>query len=168
MDDQSQEHLQLDYNSARGLSPKRAAFFHRGRSQAVADGVVFFPTQGNCTAFLCGDRVLLVDTTPQWYVQRTLEDLRANYSEAPVDTIVYTHGHIDHVTGAEAIRAEAAAQGHARPRIIGHRDVAQRFDRYQLMHEQNNFINRVQFNLPEHVRAFSTLPSTYPHTTYNQ
>ena len=163
----AEQQPQLDYSAAKDLPLEQAAFFYRGPSRAVTDGVVFFPTQGNCTAFVCADRVFLVDTTPQWYVQRTLEDLRANYSEAPVDTIVYTHGHIDHVTGAEAVRAEAAAQGHARPRIIGHRDVAQRFDRYKLLHEQNNFINRVQFNLPEHVRAFSTVPWTYPDTVYN-
>ena len=35
------------------------------------------------------------------------------------------------------------------------------------MHEQNNFINKVQFNLPEDVRAFSTVPWTYPDTVFD-
>ncbi|MDP3766482.1 MAG: alkyl sulfatase dimerization domain-containing protein [Dehalococcoidia bacterium] len=160
------ERTPLNYDTARGMGQERAAFFYRGPSQTVAEGVVFFPTQGNATAFLCENRIFMVDTTPQWYAGRTLDDLRKNHSDAPVEAVVYTHGHIDHVTGAETVIADAAGRGYQRPRIIGHRDIAQRFDRYRLMHEQNNFINRVQFALPESVRAFSTVPWTYPDTSY--
>jgi alkyl sulfatase BDS1-like metallo-beta-lactamase superfamily hydrolase len=166
-DEVNEQERPLDYESARGLPPEEAAFFYRGRPQAVTEGVVFFPTQGNSTAFLCDDRVFLVDTTPQWYAARTVDELRKNHSQAPVEAIVYTHGHIDHVTGAETFVADAERRGYARPRIIGHRDIGQRFDRYRAMHEQNNFINRVQFNLAEEIRAFSTVPWTYPDTVYN-
>ncbi len=161
------EKVQLDYEAARGLPSERAAFFHRGKSVAVADGVFFFPTQGNATAFVCGDRILMVDTNPQWYAGRTIEDLRANYSPAPVEAIVYTHGHIDHVTGAEAIIADAQQRGYPRPRVVAHRDLPRRFDRYRRMHQHNNFINRVQFNLPPNVAAFSTVPWTYPDEVYD-
>lgn len=158
----------LDYESARGLEPERAAFYHRGPSKQVAEGVVFFPSQGNCTAFLCKDRIFMVDTNPQWFAGRTVEDLRANYSDSPVEAIAYTHGHIDHVTGAETYINDAQARGHQRPRIAAHRDLPRRFDRYKRMHQQNNFINRVQFNLPQDVKAFSTVPWTYPDDTYDQ
>ncbi len=165
---EGQEQTALDYSSAQGMAPEEAAFFYRGPSKTVTEGVFFFPTQGNGTAFLCGDRILLVDTTPQWYASRTVDDLRRNYSQAPVEAVVYTHGHIDHVTGAETFLGDAEHRGYARPRIIAHRDVAQRLDRYRLLHEQNNFINRVQFSLPEDVRAFSTVPWTYPDTEYGE
>lgn len=161
-----QEKTTLDYRTARGLAPEAAAFYYRGPSERVTEGVAFFPTQGNCTAFLCEERILLVDTTPQWYAGRTVDDLRSNLSQAPLEAIVYTHGHIDHVTGADTFLSDADSRGYPRPRIIAHRDVPQRFDRYRLLHEQNNFINRVQFNLPEEIRAFSTAPWTYPDTTY--
>jgi alkyl sulfatase BDS1-like metallo-beta-lactamase superfamily hydrolase len=163
-----EERPQLDYETARGLPPEEAAFYFRGYPIEVAEGVVFYPTQGNCTAFLCDDAVLMVDTNPQWYAGRTIEDLRANRSQAPVEAIVYTHGHIDHVTGAEQYIADAAQRRHHPPRVVGHRDVRRRFDRYKRMHEQNNFINRVQFNLPAEVNAFSTVPWTYPDQEYDQ
>ena len=165
-DEVNEEKRPLDYESARGLPPEEAAFFYRGRPQVVAEGVVFFPTQGNSTAFLCDDRVFLVDTTPQWYAARTVEELRKNHSQAPVEAIVYTHGHIDHVTGAETFISDASERGFGRPRIVGHRDIRQRFDRYRQMAEQNNFINRVQFNLPDEIKAWNTVTWTYPDIEY--
>jgi alkyl sulfatase BDS1-like metallo-beta-lactamase superfamily hydrolase len=159
---------QLDYESAKALPRDKAAFFYRGPSSAVLDDVAFFTTQGNGTVFMCKDRCFVVDTTPQWYCGRTIEDLRANYTQLPVEAIAYTHGHIDHVTGAETYIKDASERGFQRPRIIGHRDISRRFDRYRMMHQQNNFINRVQFNLPANVGAFSTVPWTYPETVYDQ
>jgi alkyl sulfatase BDS1-like metallo-beta-lactamase superfamily hydrolase len=158
---------QLDYDSAKGREMEAAAFYYRGAPQVVTDGVVFFPNQGNCSAFLCGDRILLVDTNPQWFVGRTVETLRAQHSEAPVQAIVYTHGHIDHVTGAASWIADAQQRGYNRPHVVAHRDLPRRFDRYQLLADQNNFINRVQFNLPENVNAWNTVTWTYPDQTYD-
>ena len=165
-DEVNEEKRPLDYESARGLPPEEAAFFYRGRPQVVTEGVVFFPTQGNSTAFLCDDRVFLVDTTPQWYAARTVDELRKNHSQAPVEAIVYTHGHIDHVTGAETFISDASERGFARPRIVGHRDIRHRFDRYRQMPEQNNFINRVQFNLADEIKAWNTVTWTYPDIEY--
>src|SRR3989304_509108 len=96
---------------------EEAAFFYRGDSETIAEGVVFFPSFGTSTAFVCDDRILVVDTTA-----------------AP---------------GARAFRADAEARGPPRPRIVAHRDLPARFDRYRLLGPQNDFINRVQFNPPE-------------------
>jgi len=75
-------------------SVEQAAFFYRGPSQVIADGVVFLPSFGTCTAFLCDDRILLVDTTVAQVAPRALDDLRSNHSQAPIETIVYTHGRL--------------------------------------------------------------------------
>ncbi len=163
----SRESPPLDYRTAEGLSQQDAAFYFRGPAQAVAEGVVFCPNQGNCTAFLCGDRILLVDTTPAWFAPRTLDDLRSNHSQAPIEAIVYTHGHIDHTTGAQAWLADAETRRHPRPRIIAHQDLPRRFDRYRLLGPQNDFINRVQFNLRDDLHPFTNAPWTYPDETYN-
>ena len=149
-------------------SVEQAAFFYRGPSQLIADGVVFFPSFGTCTAFLCDDRILLVDTTVSQFAPRALDDLRSNHSQAPIETIVYTHGHIDHTTGAETSLADAKARRHPRPRILAHRDLPARFDRYRLLGPQNDFINRVQFNLPETVRPFSNANWVYPDEVYSE
>ncbi|HLA18008.1 MAG TPA: alkyl sulfatase dimerization domain-containing protein [Dehalococcoidia bacterium] len=152
----------------RSQSVEEAAFFYRGSSEVVSEGVVFFPSFGTCTAFLCDDRIFVVDTTVGRFAPRLLEDLRANHSQAPVEAIVYTHGHIDHVTGAPGFLADAEARGHPRPRIIAHQDLPRRFDRYRRLGPQNDFINRVQFNMPETARLFSTAPWTYPDEVYNE
>lgn len=143
------------------------AFFHRGPAEAVADGVVFCPSFGTCTAFLCGDRLLLVDTATDRFAPNALEDFRANHFPGqPVEAVVYTHGHIDHVTGVSAWLAEAEERGHPRPRIIAHEAVTGRFDRYRLLGRQNDHINRVQFNLRPDERPFSGAAWVYPDETY--
>ncbi len=149
-------------------SIEEAAFFFRGGSEVIADGVVFFPSFGTSTAFICDDRIFLVDTGARWSVAKVLDDLRTNHSQAPVEAMVYTHGHIDHTTGASAFLADAESRGHPRPRIIAHDDLPRRFDRYRMLGPQNDAINRVQFNVPNSIRAFSNEAWIYPDETYNQ
>jgi len=150
-------------------TPEIAAFFSpafRSPAEIVAEGVIFLPAFGNCTAFICDDRILLVDTAARWSAPRVVEGLRS-HSQATIDAIIYTHGHIDHTTGAPAFLADAEARGHPRPRIVAHRDLPARFDRYRLLGPQNDFINRVQFNFPETARPFSTAPLVYPDDVYS-
>ncbi|MBI2913037.1 MAG: MBL fold metallo-hydrolase, partial [Chloroflexi bacterium] len=89
-------------------------------------------------------------------------------SQAPIEAIVYPHGHLDHTAGAPAFLADAATRGHPRPRIIAHRDLPPRFDRYRLLGPQNDAINRLQFNLPPDARPFSSATYTYPDTVYDR
>ncbi len=147
---------------------EETAFFYRGPGEAIADGVVFFPSFGTCTAFICDGRILLVDTTPAQFAAPVIDDLRSNHSQAPIETIIYTHGHIDHTTGAQAWLDDAEARGHPRPRIIAHRDLPARFDRYRLLAPQNDFINRVQFNFPETARPSSNARFVYPDDLYSE
>lgn len=158
----------LTFADARGLPPEQAAFFHLGQSQAVDQETVFLSAMANVIAFICDGRVLLVDTSVNRLTPTVLKDLRDNYSQAPIEAVVYTHGHVDHVSGAEAIIGEALARGDARPRFIGHRDVVPRFDRYRLLGRQNDHINRIQFNLPPDARPFSDATFTDPDTVYER
>ncbi len=64
---------------------------------------------------------------------------------APVHTLVYTHGHVDHVGGAHAIVADAADRGDPRPDIVAHEAVPARFRRYDLTNGYNAVINQRQF-----------------------
>lgn len=156
----------IDFQNARGLPPEEAGFYYMGPAEVITEGVVFVPSLANVIAFLNDGANLLVDTSTSRFTPRALDELRS-HSQAPVEAVVYTHGHVDHVTGAEAIISEAASQGHARPRIIGHRDVAPRFDRYRMLARQNDRINQIQFNLPDEVRPFSDAILTYPDVTYD-
>src|SRR2546422_5497297 len=130
---QQAEDQRLDFVPARGIPPEQAAFFFLGPSRTVTEGVVFLSGMANVAAFT-GDRgIPLVDTALERFTPNVLKDLRENYSQAPVEAVVYTHGHIDHVPGAETIIAGAEERGDPRPRIIAHRDLPRRFDRYQLL-----------------------------------
>jgi glyoxylase-like metal-dependent hydrolase (beta-lactamase superfamily II) len=62
--------------------------------------------------------------------------------------VIYTHGHIDHSWGARLLDQEADARGIPRPRIVAHRNVLSRFDRYDATHELNSLLMGRQFNQP--------------------
>jgi alkyl sulfatase BDS1-like metallo-beta-lactamase superfamily hydrolase len=157
-----------DTPDAERIIPRGRNFFYRGDPEIVAEDVVFFPAFGTVTAFLCEDSILLVDTCLAQFAPPVLEALRSNHSKAPVKAIVYTHGHNDHTSGATAFITDAQSRGHARPRVIAHRDLPARFDRYRLLARQNDFINRVQFGLPETAAPYSNATWTYPDEVYSE
>jgi alkyl sulfatase BDS1-like metallo-beta-lactamase superfamily hydrolase len=67
------------------------------------------------------------------------------WRDIPVDSIVYTHGHVDHVGGSKAVLADAAERGAPRPQVVGHENIPARFDRYELTDGYNLTVNRRQF-----------------------
>jgi len=66
------------------------------------------------------------------------------WSDAPLHTAVYTHGHADHAFG---LRPFLTAGEH--PLIVAQENCSQRFHRYRLTHGWNARINQRQFSLPE-------------------
>ncbi len=84
------------------------------------------------------------DTSLAPFGAMAVESLR-RWSDEPVGTIVYTHGHVDHVGGVGAFLADAESRGHARPRIVSHENAPLRFDRYEATHGYNAVINARQF-----------------------
>jgi glyoxylase-like metal-dependent hydrolase (beta-lactamase superfamily II) len=67
------------------------------------------------------------------------------WTNDPVHTIVYTHGHIDHVGGAGTFVEDAETRGHRRPQFVGHQNVRPRLDRYETTNGYNVAINQRQF-----------------------
>ncbi len=122
-------------------------FFGDGEAQEVAPGTLYLPSFANAAAFLTSEGVVLVDCGHEMFGGRILEALRRR-TDAPVHTIVFTHGHVDHAFGALAFDEEARAAGRPRPRRVAHRLVHERFARYQKMRGLNEHINRVQFGVP--------------------
>ena len=115
--------------------------------EEVAPGVAFVSSFANVTA-IAGERGLaLVDTGSAQLADQVFDSVRG-WSEAPVHTAIYTHGHIDHVFGIERFDAEAKKEGRPPPRVIAHQAVLQRFDRYRLTAGYNSCINSRQFAIP--------------------
>jgi alkyl sulfatase BDS1-like metallo-beta-lactamase superfamily hydrolase len=110
----------------------------------VADGIAVIEAFSHVVAFRTGDGLAIFDTSLESFASGILKSLRS-WSDEPVHTVAYTHGHIDHVGGAQAILDEARERGAPRPRIVGHENVGERFARYRATNGYNAIINARQF-----------------------
>lgn len=115
-----------------------------GQLHELADGVAMVDAFSHVMALDGGDGLVLFDVSHAMFGDRVVDALRS-WSEARLSTIVYTHGHADHVGGAGALIADNAARGHARPAVVAHEAVPPRFDRYALTAGYNGHINARQF-----------------------
>jgi alkyl sulfatase BDS1-like metallo-beta-lactamase superfamily hydrolase len=110
----------------------------------IGDGVAMVEAFSHCIVFDTDDGLLAFDTSNEHGGARVVEAVRG-WRPARFNTIVYTHGHIDHVGGCGAFIHDAETCGHARPRVVGHENVPARFDRYNLTDGYNKIINERQF-----------------------
>jgi alkyl sulfatase BDS1-like metallo-beta-lactamase superfamily hydrolase len=118
-----------------------------GDLDEVAPGVAFVPSFGNIAAFALDGGLMLVDTGNGPFARHNHAKVRA-WTDLPLDTAVYTHGHIDHVLGLGPYEDEAAADGRPAPRVVAHERVPARFDRYKATAGYNGVINARQFKMP--------------------
>ncbi|MDA8183101.1 MAG: MBL fold metallo-hydrolase [Actinomycetota bacterium] len=113
----------------------------------VVDGVAFVPSFANVSALATQDGLVLVDTGSAPLARLVHSSLRG-WSDLPLHTAVYSHGHIDHVFGVPVFEEEAAANGWPPPRVVAHQALPARFDRYVMTAGYNETINQRQFQLP--------------------
>lgn len=124
-----------------------------GAITPVAENVITAHTTyfcGNVTVIRTGAGLVFIDTAKPDTASQTLAAVRS-WDDSPIHTVIYTHGHIDHTSGIKAIDAEADARGVARPRIIAHRNVRRRMDRYEASHGFNSIVQGQQFDKPGYV-----------------
>ncbi|MFZ9383644.1 MAG: alkyl sulfatase dimerization domain-containing protein [Ilumatobacteraceae bacterium] len=114
----------------------------------VADGVSLTQAFSNVVSFSTADGLVLFDVSHQMSAPAVVSAVRA-WSSDEINTAVYTHGHIDHVTGARAFIDDAASRGHRPITFVGHEAIPDRFERYDLTNGYNGHINKRQFRLPE-------------------
>jgi alkyl sulfatase BDS1-like metallo-beta-lactamase superfamily hydrolase len=112
----------------------------------VSTGYLF----GNVTAVRTDAGLVLVDTGSRESAKDSLGAIR-RWNDSPIHTVIYTHGHIDHTWGARVLDQEADVRGLARPRIIAHRNVLERFQRYDASQKLNSLIMGRQFNKSDYV-----------------
>lgn len=119
----------------------------------VADNIITVHTTyfcGSVTAIRTSLGLVLIDTAKPDTAKQTLAAIR-RWDDSRIHTVIYTHGHIDHTSGITCIDEEADARGVARPRIIAHRNVLRRMERYETSHGFNSIVQGQQFNLPGYV-----------------
>jgi alkyl sulfatase BDS1-like metallo-beta-lactamase superfamily hydrolase len=110
----------------------------------VADDIAIVESFSHVVALRTDDGLVCFDTSGAQAGAAVVEALRA-WTHDPFHTLVYTHGHVDHVGGSGAFVADAERRGHARPAVVGHENVDARFDRYDLTNGYNVTINARQF-----------------------
>ena len=110
----------------------------------LADDLAIVESFSHCVALDTGDGLVCFDASGAQSGTEVVAALAA-WRDVPVSHLVYTHGHADHVGGSAAFAAAARDAGRDRPHVIGHRNVAVRFDRYALTDAWNRLINARQF-----------------------
>jgi len=99
---------------------------------------------GNVTVFQTPAGQLWIDTGSRDSTA-AIKHAVQQWENSAVHTIVYTHGHLDHVSGGLLADQQADANGQTRPRVVAHANVPLRFDRYRRSAGWNTEINRRQF-----------------------
>ncbi len=127
------------YEGPRTINPVDGTFHE------VAEGVGLVCGFSHIWTLDGGESLAVLDTSLPGFASVALEHLR-RWRGVPVDTVVYTHGHVDHVSGAQAFLDDAAERGHPSPTVVAHDAVGRRFDRYDLTREYNEIINARQFS----------------------
>ena len=115
-------------------------------TEVLSDDLAFACAFGNVSAFRTDEGLLVVDTGGSLVGGVIVQSLR-HWSTDPVHTVVYTHGHLDHVCGVQAFEKDAKERGHSPFTVVGHNAVLARFDRYRLTGGYNSKINARQFSV---------------------
>lgn len=115
-----------------------------GELSEITEGLAMVESFSHVVTWNSGDGLVCFDTSHVNTGQQVVDSIRS-WSSDPFNALVYTHGHVDHVGGSVAFGANAAALGHQAPRVIGHKNVQQRFDRYRYTNDWNVAINARQF-----------------------
>ncbi len=118
----------------------RPAFF--GEPGEVAPDVFMHPVFVNTYAVRTPAGLLLLDPGLPQNAAAAHQAVR-QWSDAPLHTAVYTHGHADHAFGLRPY-----LDAGERPHIIAQENCLARFRRYRELYGWNAAINQRQFSLP--------------------
>jgi alkyl sulfatase BDS1-like metallo-beta-lactamase superfamily hydrolase len=131
-----------------------------GEFEEVAAGAMFYRWMANVVAIKTEEGLVLIDTGAYFNQNETVSMVR-KFAADRIHTAIYTHGHVDHACGMPAFVAEAQRNRVARPRVVGHRATAARFDRYKRTGGYNAVINARQFGIPTQWPSDYVYPDTY-------
>jgi len=98
--------------------------------------------------------------------QRKYQAVR-DFSGKPINTVIYTHGHVDHIYGIKQYLCESGHKNQPSPKVIAHEDFAARVARYRIMSGYNEIINRRQFGANKDMGALEFSDEfTYPNVFF--
>jgi alkyl sulfatase BDS1-like metallo-beta-lactamase superfamily hydrolase len=135
-------------------------FTATGELEEIALKVAFCRWLANFALCKTDEGLVLIDTGSYSNQDQTLALVRT-YSRARIHTVIYTHGHLDHAGGMAPIAAEAGRNRVARPRVVGHRAIAERLDRYKRAADYNRRADELVFGSAVAFPSDYIYPDTY-------
>ena len=115
--------------------------------EAIEEGLGFISGFANVTALDTSEGLVLIDTGSFLTGIMVHQQLRS-WSQRPLHTAIFTHGHVDHVFGVQHFERDPIQAAHGPARVVAHEAVAARFERYKMTAGYNTAINARQFRLP--------------------
>ena len=89
----------------------------------------------------CQNELVVIDTSGVFTGQQVVQKLRSTFDK-PISVIIYTHGHVDHVGGGSFFKEASLCND---LKVVGHKNILRRFERYTFTNEWNVRINLRQF-----------------------
>ncbi len=130
----------------------------------VHPGVYILGGMGNCLAVETDLGWVQVDTGMDRNMATTYLDVLRDIKDAPVHTIIYSHGHGGYNNGARTFLKAAAERGEPVPQIVAHERLPVRYRRYEETWELQNYLAGIQFRVPKEVMQKPKY--TYPTVTF--
>ena len=126
-----------------GVAPNELGPLNRINHQLseLANDLAVVEAFSHCIVFKTDDGLVTFDTSNEHGGKKCVSAIQS-WTHDPFNTVVFTHGHIDHVGGCGAF---CEAYEGRKPTIVGHENVAARFDRYRMTNGYNHVINERQF-----------------------
>lgn len=137
-----------------------------GKMETIYPGIHTHMALGNDISIETDLGVVQIDTGLSPGMARNILEQLRKITDAPIHTIIYSHGHNGHNTGAATFLEAAKERGEPRPQIVAHERLPVRYHRYQETFELQNMMAAIQFRIPPGVRAIADV-FTYPDVTFS-
>ena len=134
------EHAEEAWNGSGTPHPWRAL----NTFEQIAPRTWFASSFANMTVFDTDQGLVIIDPGAKNNARAKFDQVREALG-SPAHSVIYSHGHHDHVWGAEYYQEDARSQGAAQPQVIAHEAVERRFDRYSKTTGYNGIVNIRQF-----------------------
>jgi uncharacterized sulfatase len=114
----------------------------------LAEGVHVVGGMGNALSIETNLGVVQIDTgASSAQARKMLHELR-KITDAPIHAIAYSHGHLGYNNAVKTWLADSSARGENPPRLIAHKNLVRRWNRYRETEGLQQFFVELQFRLP--------------------
>ncbi len=128
----------------------------------IDEGIAVIESFSHMVVFRTDEGLVAFDASGEASGVAVVDSLR-KWTTDQIHSLVYTHGHLDHVGGSGAIIADAEDRHYRHPTVFGHENVPHRLRRYEQTNNWNTLINRRQFGgvSPKHGMGLASSSSLF-------